>query len=265
MSGLRDWLERLRRNETLNRITGGRPDIAIYGAPLLAISAIVAVVVLVIALAGGGGEGDDEQASGKTPTVAAEGSPTPTAGPNAGQLTPIAFGPEDYLTDADLAARGAGEPGRGEFIGDRLIIPRLEVDAPFTVRQVGTDGRMPNPQGPEDIAWYDFSQWPGLGGAPTLGGNIVLAGHVDYINYGPAVLWDMHTLEPGDLVQIRTTDGRTLEYRIEFNKTVPSSGANWEHIVAATKDESVTLITCVGDFVAGHYTNRQIAWGRRVS
>jgi len=168
------------------------------------------------------------------------------------------------LAAGDLAARGTGEAGRGDFGGTRLMIPKIGVDAPFTVKDVGTDGQMPNPNGPEDVAWYDFSQWPGLGGLPGKGGNTVLAGHVDYINYGPAVFWRLQELEVGDTVEIRLSDGTTATYKIEFNKTIEAAAADWTPIVEATADESVTLITCGGEFSAGHYTNRQIIWGRRV-
>ena len=178
--------------------------------------------------------------------------------------TPIAVSLGDTLAPGDLAARGSGEAGRGTFGGTRLVIPKIGVDAQFSVKEVGTDGQMPNPNGPEDVAYYDFSQWPGLGGVPGKGGNVVLAGHVDYIRYGPAVFWRLHELEPGDTVEIQQADGTKATYKIEFNKQIDASGADWTPIVQATADESITLITCGGQFEAGHYNNRQIVWGRRV-
>jgi LPXTG-site transpeptidase (sortase) family protein len=103
-----------------------------------------------------------------------------------------------------------------------------------------------------------------LGGLPNKGGNVVMAGHVDYINYGPAVFWRLHELEPGDTVEIKLEDGTTVTYKIEFNKQIEAAAADWTPIVQATADESITLITCGGEFEAGHYNNRQIIWGRRV-
>jgi LPXTG-site transpeptidase (sortase) family protein len=234
----------------------------IAGAPVL----LVAVLAIVVAaVASGGGDGDDEQATVKTPTPSATAVATSTA-VHAGQKTPIAVSPGSELTDFDLAQRGAGEPARGEFLGDRLIIPKINVDAPFSLKVVpNPGGQMPNPNGPEDVAYYDFGAWPGLGGLPLAGGNVVLAGHVDYINYGPAVFWDLDKLEVGDRVQIRMKDGTLVEYAIEFNKHIEASDANWEAIVAGTADESITLITCGGEFSAGHYSDRRILWGRRVT
>ena len=230
---------------------------------LAGITLIGAVAIGAVFAACGGGDDGDE-----TPTAAATRTPraTPTAGENAGNKTPIAFSEGDYLTEADLAARGVGEPGRGEFNASRLIVPAIGIDAEFSVKAVGTDGQMPNPNGPEDVVWYDFAQWPGLGGLPTKGGNVVLAGHVDYINYGPAVFWRIDELKAGDQVQIQLNDGTMATYEIEFNKVVdPTSATDWSKLVSATEDESVTLITCTGEFSAGHYSHRQIAWGRRVA
>ena len=189
---------------------------------------------------------------------------TPTAGANAGLHTPIPISEGNQLAPSDLSGRGVGTAGRGDFHGQRLIIPSIGIDAEFTVKQVGTDGQMPNPSGPTDVAYYDFSQWPGLGGLPGKGGNVVLAGHVDYINYGPAVFWKLHELAAGDTIQIQLDDGTMATYKVEFNKQIEVGDVDWSSIVQATADESITLITCGGQFEAGHYNNRQIVWGRRV-
>lgn len=236
-----------------------------------AVAALAVIAGLGVAAAAcGGGDDDGTPTSVASKTAAASKTtgmtPTPAS---AGLKTPIAFTEGDRLTDADLASRGTGEPARGEFSGTRLLIPSIGVDAPFSIKQVGTDGIMPNPDGPEDVAWYDFSQWPGLGGIPVpngdSGSNVTLAGHVDYINYGPAVFWDVPNLEIGAEVQIVMADGTTATYKIEFNKVVTPGGEDWSKLVAGTADESVTLITCTGAFENGRYDSRQIAWGRRVA
>ncbi|MEX2246795.1 MAG: class F sortase [Dehalococcoidia bacterium] len=261
-ANMRNQLDRLRANDTLRRLSRGRPDIMIFGAPVVAVAAIAAIVVVVVVFAGGGS--DDGRTARGTATAATTAAATPTPGANAGLKTPIPISPGSALTDQDLAARGAGEAGRGDFTGQRLVIPKIGVDAEFTVRVVPGSGQMPNPNGPWDVAWYDFSGWPGLGGVPNQGGNIVLAGHVDYINVGPAVFWDLHTLAAGDRVQIVLNDGSIAEYEVVFNKAIGADVAPWEAIVAGTAQESLTLITCGGEFSAGHYNNRQIIWAQRV-
>ncbi len=221
---------------------------------------VAAIAVLAVACSGGKKKVNGTATADTSPTVEA----TATAGANIGLKTPIAISPGNMLTKEDLAARGTGVPGRGEFNGARLLIPKLEIDAPFSDKLVPLDGQMPNPNSWDDVAYYDFSQFPDLGGLPGKGGNVVLAGHVDYIRHGPAVFWRLHELAPGDIVTIRLTDGSEVNYKIEFNKVLDPGEADWSGIVSATADESVTLITCTGVFEAGHYNNRQVAWGRKV-
>lgn len=251
----------------MNRLTGtGRLRV-------VAAAGVVGLLIIAFVAFQAANDGDDKGAV-RVDNTRTAGSPVPSTTPSrrstqtpasAGLVTPIPVSPGEQLTDADLASRGAGLPARGDFTGARFLIPTLGVDAPFTVRAVGDDGQMPNPQGPQDVAWYDFSGWDGLGGLPGRGGNVVVAGHVDYINYGPAVFWGVRNLQAGDRVQIRLNDGTIVEYAIEFNKRVDADDADWTAIVAATGVESVTLVTCVGQFENGSYTERQIAWGRRVN
>ena len=233
----------------------------------LAAIGVFAAVALVAAACGGGDSGSGTKTPSGSPTKAVSKTPSVTRTPagSLGLKTPIAFSEGDLLSEADLLSRGVGEPGRGPFTGAKLIIPKIEIDAEFSTKLVGGDGQMPNPNGPEDVAWYDFADWPGLGGVPLGGGNVVMAGHVDYINYGPAVFWRLSELVPGDEIEIRLQDGTVAKYRVEFNKSVDPGDADWSGLVQATADESITLITCTGEFEAGHYTNRQIVWGRRIA
>ena len=144
------FLGGLRENETLRKLTGGRPELIIFGAPVAAL--IAAILVVVVAMSGGSNKSDDQQATGKTPTAssasATKPAGTPSPGANAGLKTPIAVSPGSELSPADLAARGIGEAGRGEFGGTRLVISKIGVSAPFSVKAVSTDGQMPNPNGP---------------------------------------------------------------------------------------------------------------------
>lgn len=250
----------MERDEDATRFPSTNRSRVRAAARIAPVAAALAAVALLMACSGGKSKPSGTPTAGGSPTVAA----TPTPGVNAGLQTPIAFSPGDMLTAEDLASRGTGVPGRGDFNGERLLIPKLEIDAPLTYKAVPPNGQMPNPNSWDDVAYYDFSQFPDLGGLPGKGGNIVLAGHVDYIRHGPAVFWRLNELKPGDVVTIRLTDGTAYDYKIEFNKVLDPGTADWSSIVSATADESVTLITCTGVFEAGHYNKRQVAWGRRV-
>lgn len=125
---------------------------------------------------------------------------------------------------------------------ERLLIPRIEVDAPVVVKGVDADGVMQSPDGPWDVAWYDFSAGPGFGG------NAVFSGHVNYRDVGPAVFWRLRELEPEDVVQVRLADGTLYTYRVTAKNTFEAAMAPVAEIVGPTPEEVITLITCVGTF-----------------
>lgn len=187
-------------------------------------------------------------------------TPIPTQTP---QPTGFSAGPD--LTAGDLAIRGRGSPGQGPFDGERLLIPRIVVDAPIAVARVGPDRRLPNPSGPFEVAWYDFSGNLKYGGYPGSGGNAVFAGYVDYIRVGPAVFWLADELATGDLIHIRRSDQSLLTYAVEFNKTIPQDSELVEQVVYATAYESITLITETGLFEPGNgYADYRIIWAVRI-
>ncbi len=148
---------------------------------------------------------------------------------------------------------------------DRLVIPAISLDAPVTPKAVDGDGQMPSPDGPQQVVFYDFSAWPGLGGSPGEGGNTVLAGHVDYHDYGPAVFAKLNDLREGDRITVRLRDGTEYEYTTQSNRVVNPSSTSFDEIVAATPEESLTLITCAGAFDSSthQYDERRIVWAVR--
>jgi LPXTG-site transpeptidase (sortase) family protein len=48
-------------------------------------------------------------------------------------------------------------PAPSEASPTRLVIPKIEVDAPLESKTMETDGVMPMPSGPEVVALYDMS------------------------------------------------------------------------------------------------------------
>lgn len=257
-------LERLRR--WLNSLQPRQRWAVIAGAPLAALVIIAALMFAVVTLASGG-DGGEKSAIAQTATPPAEGE---SEGLLSEDLTQSLLLAKEHL-EQRLRANGiagthpeAPVPGQE---GDRLIIAKIGVDAPITMRVVGPDGHMPRPEGPTDVAWYDFSAFQGLGGRPGVGGNTVLSGHVDYRDYGPAVFWDLRKLDVGDEIVIHLSDGSEYKYVVEWNRVVDSSAAVWNDIVAYTPQESVTLITCAGTFDPStrSYDQRRVVWAVRVA
>jgi len=124
----------------------------------------------------------------------------------------------------------------------RLIIPSLEIDAPIVTLGVDADGTMQSPDNPTDVAWYTFS------GRPGEGSNIVMAGHLDYVNYGPAVFYRLKEAQAGDEVRLALVDGTTAPYRVLDVTFYDEATAPVDEIVGPTEKEIVTLITCAGSF-----------------
>jgi LPXTG-site transpeptidase (sortase) family protein len=122
----------------------------------------------------------------------------------------------------------------------RLLIPKIGLDAPVTVKGLDPNGAMQNPSGPEDVAWYDFTARPGQAG------NAVFSGHLDYHDYGPAVFARLREMQPGDLVEVRLEDGTVRSYVVTISVLYPADSAPSQEIVGPTGREMVTLVTCGG-------------------
>ncbi len=248
---------------------------------------IVGVPVVVLALAGvgigvaasGGGSSSPKQAVADATDAASDTpQPTPSLTPaatataaSAGlQATDAPPPPGSATTSGENGARRASAPdpslsgpGPSEGTGMGLTISRIGVNASVYSRTVGGNGQMGNPSGAWDVIWYDFSDWQGLGGYPgEPGANAVFAGHVDYINVGPAVFWSIRDLAPGDQLTVDTPNG-PVRYAIQWSQW-SDPDIDFTQYVQKTGQDSITLVTCIGGFSAGHYSNRLIVRGVRV-
>ena len=229
------------------------------GKRLQVLGALAAFSLMGGLLLGCGGGGGGER-----------GSTTPAAQGDSGGLqanaTPVSEGTLNIeARPTEVAVQHLTSVGPN----DRFVIAKIGVDAPLTYRKVGLDGQMPNPDGPDDIAYYDFSDWPGMGGGPGKGGNTVLAGHVDSGSKPckngtvkppcQAVLWDLNTLKVGDEIEVRV-GGQSVKYRVTGNQPVPADTGPWDKIVSATAQETLTIITCAGNFnrETRSYSDRQV-------
>ena len=168
----------------------------------------------------------------------------------------------------DLAEfrRRFGDPKQANY--GRISIPSINVDAPLSKGAVGKDGQLPDPIGPGDVMWYDFGSRKDVGGAPGAGGNAILAGHVDragFVEYagveysGPGVFFWLDRLDAGDVIEI-TVNGKTLRYGVVWAKEVPAD-ANWNELFSAkVLGDSLTIVTCGGnfDYATREYTSRYV-------
>jgi hypothetical protein len=177
---------------------------------------------------------------------------------------------------ATLDASTTGSPGDGS--GDRLVIAGAKVDAPISLKTVPLEGGdLPTPDGPDEVALYDFAAHPGFGGRPGAGGRIVLGGHVDYAQ-GPcqdgsipppcrAVFWDLSDLDPDDVIELRFADG-VHRYRVTASDNIAATDQDkWDQVWTSTPQETIALVTCGGDFnrQTREYASRHVVYGERLA
>jgi sortase (surface protein transpeptidase) len=192
-------------------------------------------------------------------------------------------GEEDVATTealSEVPSTGARRPGPVILAATRVAAPEPEpvagvapvelqvdsvgVDAPIELGAV-VDGAMQDPSGPWVVSWYDQL------GKIGEGGNVVLAGHVDYWNVGPAVFWDVRDLPAGDVIRVVGEDGKNYEYAVQWTQPYMAEELTPEviqnDIVGDTGEETLTLITCGGEFNpdTGEYNQRWVVRANLIS
>jgi LPXTG-site transpeptidase (sortase) family protein len=172
-----------------------------------------------------------------------------------GPGTVTGFGSDFFLTPQPTATAALPTPDGAPIAV--LAIPKYDVSAPVVTRSVDSAGVMQTPDGPTDVAWYDFSAKPGYGS------NAVFSGHVDYINYGPAVFWHLKDLAFGDVIEVRLDDSTVYQYKVVSVQQVPVEEADVGAIVSGTPREIITLITCGGDWNGHEYNSRVVVRAER--
>lgn len=244
----------------IQQIRNGQLPLPLLGG--IAAAVVVGIILVVVAL-GSGGDGDSTTLT--RPTAQSGGLQTARPTPRA---------------TIDLARPTAKPTGHWTEVGPdfKFVVSKFGIEAPLTYRKVPPSGVMPNPDGPDDVAYYDFSDFEHYGGAPGLGGNSIFAGHVDSgskpCNNGTvpppceAVLWDLNLLEPGDIIEIHA-NGDIYKYEVRTNQPISASlnDGTWDQIVSSTEEEMLTIITCGGDFnrETREYNNRQVVTATRVT
>lgn len=205
-----------------------------------AVTAILAGLLLIAAGCGGGSKND--QAKTEASATAATAAPT-TAGvpkPEATFTPTPSASPEPTPTPTPEPTPPPEPPAAPV----RLQIPKIKVDAKIIPVGVTSTGEMDSPKDAWSVGWYA----PGY--KPFEEGNAVMAGHVDFINVGAAVFWNLKLLTPGDRVTITAENGKTYEFEVKDAKRYTPSTAPIESIFGANPNRGLNLITCEGVFNA---------------
>jgi LPXTG-site transpeptidase (sortase) family protein len=143
----------------------------------------------------------------------------------------------------------------------RLVIPSAKVNAPLQTKGLNARNEMENPDGKDNVAWYNFTARPGFGS------NAVFSGHVDWYTGEKGVFWHLRDVKEGDEIVLKLSDGMELKYRVTRNDVYKTTETPVAEIVGETAQEVITLITCDGTFNKNtqDYSNRRIVRAERIA
>jgi sortase (surface protein transpeptidase) len=142
----------------------------------------------------------------------------------------------------------------------RLIISKLDINAPVISLGLQKDGTLATPNSATNTAWYNGSPTPG-----ELGPSVIV-GHVDYVNYGAAVFWRLHELAPGDTFEVGRADGSVAKFRVDSVKQFPQNNFPTAEVYGNINYAGIRLITCGGTWNAQthHYSDNTVVFGSLV-
>ncbi|GHI97604.1 class F sortase [Streptomyces olivaceus] len=196
-------------DETAQASQGSRPGLMVLCA--------VALLVLAVSLVGGN---DTSADSSGPPLPAQPGTSAPPASPAspAGRALPRA------------------KP-------ERLLIPEISVDAPFTDLAIGKNGQLKPPPAADTnlVGWYAGGVSPGEKGTS------IIAGHVD-TKTSAAVFARLDRLNEGDVFRVERADGRTASFTVDSLETFEKDAFPSERVYGDVDRPEVRLITCAGDY-----------------
>jgi LPXTG-site transpeptidase (sortase) family protein len=154
------------------------------------------------------------------------------------------------------AGDGTIPEARQPFDPTHIKIPSIGVDAAIENVPI-TNGVMGIPEDVWAVGWYNQLSRPGDGG------NVVMAGHVDWWDVGPVVFYSLSSIGEGATVYVTSPDGSGATYVVSSVRSVPWNYPAQE-IVDRTGTQSITLITCTGAFNGTQYESRLIVRADRV-
>lgn len=138
-----------------------------------------------------------------------------------------------------------------------LAIPRIGVEAPLVGVGLDPAGWLDAP--PPELAhlagWYRDAVTPGERGTA------VIVGHVDGLT-GPAVFYDLGTLEPGDTIDVTREDGRRLRFAV-YDIAVYAKNRLPSRVYDDTGHAELRVITCGGSYLEGSgYQDNVVVFAR---
>ena len=153
-------------------------------------------------------------------------------------------------TDSELISGAVSYVAAEKEWPQKLLIPKLNIDAPMQYVGINAKGNMGDPNNFTDVAWYK------LGPKPGEIGSAVMAGHEDNGLALDGVFKHLDQLKVGDDVYVIRKDGVKLHFKVVETAIYPFDNAPRERIFAAKDGKAhLNLITCAGSWLASAHTN----------
>ncbi|CAM5343909.1 class F sortase [Streptomyces griseus] len=161
----------------------------------------------------------------------------------------------------DEAGSGSTTPPRTDeperSAPTEVSIPSIGVRSTLMELGLNADGTVEVPPAEKGMTagWYSGGSTPGSPGPA------VLIGHND-TRFGRAVFHDLKKIREGAEVLVRDGAGRTLRFTVTGKEAVSKKAFPTEKVYGPTKDSTLRLITCDGEFDAeGHPVDNLIVYG----
>ncbi|MFD8403191.1 class F sortase [Streptomyces anulatus] len=224
-------------------------------------TALLTAVAACVALAGCSSaepsSASSTTASGAPPASASASAPH---GTESGSSRSSASSGPSTSTGSTGSTGSAGSAGTDE--PDRpapahVSIPSIGVRSALMRLGLNADGTVEVPPAEKGMTagWYTG------GSAPGAPGPAVLIGHND-TRFGRAVFHDLKKIRAGAEVLVRDAAGKTLRFTVTGKETVDKKAFPTEKVYGPTKDSTLRLITCDGEFDAeGHPVDNLIVYG----
>jgi len=143
------------------------------------------------------------------------------------------------------------DPAAGNSAAARTYVPR---SAPVSLRipalglNVSTSQLGLNADGTVEVP-TDFQEpgWFRLGPSPGQIGSAVILGHVDSYR-GPAVFFDLRSLQAGDRVEVSLANGSIAEFAVSTVELYPKTQFPAEQVYGSHGVSALQLVTCGGEF-----------------
>lgn len=142
---------------------------------------------------------------------------------------------------------------------ERLRIPESDIDMSIVGVGVEPTGQMSLPIDPAVAGWYRYGP-----DADSTAGNVLLAAHVDAIDYPIGPLARLRDLAAGAIIEVDASDGQTRTYVLESITYYEKSALPTGDLFAREGPPALVIVTCGGPFdsATGHYRDNVVGVAR---